>query len=61
MKYPKFLSDNNTIGILATSCGSNVNPYRIRTQQAIKNMEDKETTIDISGLNEKQKKIVARL
>ena len=41
MKYPKFLENNNTIGILATSCGNNVNPYRIRCQTAIKNMEEK--------------------
>ena len=41
MKYPKFLSDNNTIGILATSCGNNVNPYRLRCQTSIKNMEAK--------------------
>ena len=41
MRYPKFLKDNDTIGILATSCGNNVNPYRLRAQQAIKNMEEK--------------------
>lgn len=36
MKYPRFLSENATIGLLATSCGSNVNPYRARTMQGIK-------------------------
>ena len=41
MRYPKFLKDNDTIGILATSCGNNKNPYRIRCQTAIKNMEEK--------------------
>lgn len=36
MKYPKFLENSATIGLLATSCGSNVNPYRLRTMEGIK-------------------------
>ena len=39
MKYPSFLKKGDTIGVLATSCGSNVNPYRIKTMQALKNLE----------------------
>ena len=39
MKYPQFLKDNATVGLLATSCGNNVNPYRIRAQVGIKNFE----------------------
>lgn len=35
MKYPKFLKDNDCIGLLATSCGNNVNPYRIRAKRGI--------------------------
>ena len=35
MKYPKFLSDNCCIGLLATSCGNNVNPYRARAKKGI--------------------------
>ena len=40
MRYPKFLKDNDTIGILATSCGNNVNPYRIRAQVGIKKFSE---------------------
>ena len=40
MKYPRFLKKNDTIGLLATSCGSNVNPYRVKTQQGIKYILD---------------------
>ncbi len=36
MKYPHFLKDNATIALIATSCGSNKNPYRLRTQVGIK-------------------------
>ncbi len=39
MKYPKFLNEKDSIGLLATSCGSNVNPYRIRTQKGIQYFE----------------------
>ena len=39
MRYPKFLNKNDTVGLLATSCGNNVNPYRIRAQEGIKNFE----------------------
>ena len=39
MKYPAFLKKGHTIGILATSCGSNINPYRIKTMEAIKNIQ----------------------
>lgn len=35
VKYPKFLNDNSCIGLLATSCGNNVNPYRIRLKKGI--------------------------
>lgn len=35
MKYPSFLKENDTIGLIATSCGSNSNPYRLRTKVAI--------------------------
>ncbi len=45
MKYPHFLKDNDTIGLLATSCGSNVNPYRIRTQKGIQYFENLGYTI----------------
>ena len=41
MKYPQFLKDNATIGLIATSCGSNKNPYRIRTQVGIKKFIEK--------------------
>lgn len=40
MRYPSFLKDNQTVGILATSCGNNVNPYRSRCQAAIKNFSN---------------------
>lgn len=39
MRYPNFLKDNATVGLLATSCGNNVNPYRIKAQVGIKNFE----------------------
>ncbi len=39
MKYPNFLKTNDTIGVIAPSCGSNVNPYRYKTMQAIKYFE----------------------
>ena len=45
MKYPQFLHDNSTIGLLATSCGSNVNPYRLKTQEGIKYFLDKKYNI----------------
>ena len=45
MKYPQFLKENATIGLLATSCGSNVNPYRLKTQQGIKYFLSKNYTI----------------
>lgn len=37
MKYPNFLKENDKIGLLATSCGSNVNPYRLKTKVGIEN------------------------
>lgn len=40
MRYPRFLNKNDTVGLLATSCGNNVNPYRIRAQVGIKNFEN---------------------
>ena len=40
MRYPKFLKEKDCIGLLATSCGNNVNPYRIRAQVGIKKFID---------------------
>ena len=40
MRYPEFLKDNGTIGLIATSCGNNKNPYRLRTQEGIKYFEN---------------------
>ena len=41
MKYPQFLKENDTIGLLATSCGNNVNPYRLKAQVGIKKFLEK--------------------
>ena len=35
MKYPKFLKENDTIALIATSLGSNHDPYRTRLKVAI--------------------------
>jgi len=39
MRYPNFLKQNDTIGVISPSCGSNLNPYRERTMRALKELE----------------------
>ncbi|MCI5745835.1 MAG: LD-carboxypeptidase [Erysipelotrichaceae bacterium] len=39
MRFPKFLKDGDVVALLATSCGSNKNPYRIKTQKGIINFQ----------------------
>lgn len=39
MRYPNFIKDNDTVGFIASSCGSNKNPYRALTHQGIINYQ----------------------